>query len=90
MTPEEYKHITSNATTSIKALPGILRRIVINKAGASSNTATVYDSSDTSGNVIAVIDTTTARTIEFGVRCETGLCVVTGTGTAGDLTVVFE
>ncbi len=90
-----YSHITSNATTALKHEGGKLFTITINTKGGSSNVATVYDSSDNSGNVIAVIDTTAnVTTLKFGgdagLQLTKGLCVITATGTAGDITVTYE
>lgn len=86
-----YTNITSNATTTCKSSAGVLHRIVVNKAGASANTATVYDNTAGSGTVIATIDTVAlnGHTLQYGCAFGTGLTIVTATGTAGDLTVVW-
>lgn len=91
-----YSHITTNTSTGIKAhSQGMnytkLNRVVVNKAGAAANTATIYDGDVATGDVVAVIDTTVAGTKEFGkLLLSKGLSVVTATGTAGDLTVVYD
>lgn len=84
-----YNHISSNATTLVNTGAGVLSNISINKAGASSNIATIYDGISAAGTVIAIIDTTTARSIPYTVAYTVGLCIVTSTGTAADLTVSY-
>lgn len=85
-------NITTNATTLVKSGASLLNRILINDAGASSNTAKVYDGVDATGKLLGTIDTVelNGRIIEYGVDCKTGITVVTETGTAANLTVVFD
>ncbi len=87
-----FTNITTNATTVVKSGAGFLNRIVINNAGASANTAAIYDNTAGSGTLIGTIDTVelNGRVMEYGVDCKTGITIVTATGTAGDLTVVFD
>ncbi len=83
-------HITSNTTTTPKTSSGLLHAISINTKGASANVATVYDNTAGSGTVIAVIDTTAqVSTLFYDVVFNTGLTIVTATGTAADLTVCW-
>ncbi len=83
-------NITTNATTTLKSRPGILAAIAINKAGASANTATIYDNTVGSGTKIGTIDTTAGiGTIAYDAVFSTGLTIVTATGTAADLTVMW-
>lgn len=83
-------HITTNATTTVKTGQGMLHSITINTKGASANVATVYDNTAGSGTVLAVIDTTSGvQTLFYDVVFQTGLTVVTATGTAADLTVAY-
>jgi hypothetical protein len=84
-------NITTNATTVIRSdAPARLDRVIINKAGASANTLKLYDGVDTTGLLLGTIDTTVVRGLEFGLNLERGLTVVTATGTAGDVTVIFD
>lgn len=86
-----YSNINSNATTAVKASQGVLHSITINKKGASSNIATVYDNTAGSGTVIAVIDTTAAiGTLIYDLKFNIGLTIVTATGTAADITVSYR
>lgn len=86
-----YSHITANTTTTIKTGIGILKKIVVNTKGASSNIATVYDNTTGTGTVIAVIDTTSEiGAMEYDLAFTTGLTIVTATGTPADLTVVYS
>lgn len=86
-----YKNISTNATTVVKIGSGVLHSIIINDAGVSANTATVYDNTAGSGTVIATIDTvTTGGTLDYGCDFSTGLTIVTATGTAANITVIYS
>ena len=82
----QWNRITTNATTTIKTGSGVLRRILINKAGTTGNIATV----NVDGNTVAAIDTTVVRPLEFNIPFSASLSVVTATGTAGELTVLYN
>ncbi len=90
MQPGKATNLNSNATTVVQSVPCVLKRVTINKKGASSNTLTLYDNASAgSGTVIAVIDTTTSpMTLDFDCICKNGLTAVMGTGTSADITVV--
>lgn len=86
-----YKNITTNTTTTVKGGSGILHAIVINTKGATANTATIFDNTTNSGTKIGTMDTTTGvGTILYDARFGTGLTIVTASGTAPDMTVVFR
>lgn len=84
-----YARITTATTTVVKAAPGTLWSVVVNKPVGSS-TITIYDNTAGSGTVIALI-TNSADTkpfdLGYGVRFETGLTIVTSG--ADDVTVVY-
>ncbi len=83
-----YTNIATNTTTTIYSGRGVLVGLTINTKGASSNTATIYDNTAGSGTKIAIIDTTSAQgTLAYFVEFNTGLTIVTATGTAADITV---
>lgn len=85
-----WAHISTNTTTAVKTGGGTLHQVTVNKSGATANTFTIYDSPDTSGNVIGVYDGTMApTTLTYDLSLSVGLCVVTATGTAPDLTVTY-
>jgi hypothetical protein len=86
----KYNNINTNSTTVVSTVPCVLRRVVINNAGASSNVATIYDNTAGSGTIVAVIDTVelNGRYLEYNTLLKTGCTVVVATGTAADLTVV--
>jgi hypothetical protein len=85
-----WNHIFTNTTTAIKTGAGILDAVVINTKGVTGNTCTLYDSPDNSGNVIAIIDTTLAQTtLVYDLAFAVGLCAITATGTAADLTITY-
>lgn len=86
-----FHRSASNATTTIKSGAGVLKRVTVNTIGSASNTCTIYDNTAGSGTIIAVIDPTQAqRTFEYDLVFSTGLTIVTATGTAADLTVVYQ
>ena len=69
-------------------------RIIVNKKGASSNIATIYDSTEAIGanseRRKGSIDTTDrVGSIEYGFPVFDGIYIVTATGTAPDLTIVY-
>lgn len=86
-------NITTNGLTT---LPGrwIFEAIVINTAGASSNTATLYDDvegEETPEKRKATIDTTSAiGRLDYGLPMFDGINIRTATGTAPDLTVIYK
>jgi hypothetical protein len=84
-------HITTNATTAILTGAGVVHTVCVNGKGATGNIATVYDSLAASGTVIGILDTTAAvGCLLYDRALTTGLTVVTGTGTAPDLTVTYR
>jgi hypothetical protein len=85
-----FAHITTNATTVLRgtATGGILKRIVINTAG-SAWTATIYDNTAGSGDVIAVVSLNAQNSLEYELQYTRGLTIVTSGTTPGDLTVVY-
>lgn len=84
-----YKHISTNATTSVKSGAGILHSITINTVGA-TDTVTIYDNTAGSGTVIAVLSSLTSTTLVFDVAFNTGLTIVSSGTTAPDLTVSYR
>ena len=89
-----YQNITTSATTLVKTGAGTLYGVFINTKGASSNTATLYDSLTGSGTKIGTIDTTATTgpflNSENGLAFSTGLTVVTATGTQADITISYK
>lgn len=81
---------TNTSTNAIKTGAGVFGSICVGVPGASANTATIYDNTTATGTVIAVIDTTTRGCMEYNAAFTTGLSVLTATGTAADLTVMFR
>lgn len=86
-----FHRSASNATTTIKSGAGVLKRVTVNTLGSALNTCTIYDNTAGSGTIIAVIDPTLARgTFEYDLVFNTGLTIVTHTGIAADLTIVYQ
>lgn len=92
----QHKWIGSNATTVVKASPGVLHRVVINCANL-ANDVSIYDdrAAANAANTIAVIakgvsgSAMSQRSVEFGCVFRYGLVVVT-VADADDITIVYE
>ncbi len=87
-----YLHLNANGTTTVKSGAGVLRRIVINTRGGILNTLTIYDNTTATGAVIGVVDTSVAEAGAFDYELDftTGLTVVLASGTAADITIIYE
>ena len=85
-----FSNINTNTTTTVKSGAGVLKRIVVNQVGALSNTCTIYDNTTATGTIIGTIDPHTHMVFEYDVVFNTGLTIVTATGTAADLTIVYQ
>lgn len=85
-------HLNALATTIISNVGGNLKRVVINTKGVTGNTLSLYDNnSAASGKLLAVIDTTSnVGFLEFRCSLNSGLVAVLATGTAADITVVWD
>lgn len=83
-------HISTSTTTTPKTSAGLISNFCVNTAGATANTATIYDSLTGSGKVIAVVDTTVVGCKKYDVGFSIGLTIVTATGTQADITVSFR
>ncbi len=91
--PFPWAHENANiGATVVKASPGMLLFVVINTKGATGNTLTVYDAADGStSNVVAVIDTTSALgAISYNLSLTNGLTYAMATGSAADVTIVYQ
>lgn len=86
-----YKHVVNAATTTVKAGPGYLDRVVYN-GGSSSATLTMYDNTAASGTIIGVVTLSASENnpaaVVYNATFTTGLVVVS-TGTI-DCTFIFR
>lgn len=91
-----YLHVNSLTTASGAQISpnsgAVLFRVVINTVGAAANALTIYDGQSTSGKVIAVVNTTNVAipSLDFGIVAPGGLWYTLLTGTAADLTFVYQ
>lgn len=85
-----WARFNATGTTSLKAGAGRLKRLVINTAGSSSATATLWDSPTGTGAIMATVNLSTARTLEYDFVFKNGLTIVIAGTSAGDLTLVYE
>jgi hypothetical protein len=84
-----YNHISTATTTTVKSGAGTLHNIVINTKGI-AGIATVYDNTTATAPVIAVIDVTIQPIdLNYDIKFNTGLTIVTTGSTAPDITVSY-
>ena len=87
----DFANINTNTTTTVKSGAGVLKRIVVNKIGTSSNTCTIYDNTTAAGTIIGTIDPVhTQMVFEYDLAFSIGLTIVTANGTAADITVIYK
>jgi hypothetical protein len=89
-----YTHITTNATTNVKLVPGLLHTVAINTRGTTTSQIGIYDNSNGSTNAgtMAIIDATASGIgqIIYDAQMKNGITIVTsGTGTPPDITVLW-
>ena len=86
-----FSNINTNTTSTVKSGAGVLKRIVVNKVGALSNTCTIYDNTTATGTIIGTIDPVhTQMVFEYDLAFSIGLTIVTANGTATDITVIYK
>lgn len=86
-----HKRMSTATTTTIRSGPGTLRRVVVNKGLTSAGTVTLYDNTDASGDIIAILTIPVAmepRAVIYELEFNKGLTVVTSL--AFDLTIVVD
>lgn len=83
-------NLAANTTTTLKLGPGALHRVTVNIPGSNNNTVTIYDNTAGSGTILASFSNASVGTYEMGFDFMIGLTVVSATGTAANLTVVYD
>lgn len=88
---ELQNRIFSNSTTVLKVGPGVLRRVVVTQSGLLGNTLTLYDNTAGSGTILTQVNVqnTAIGSIQYDIPFNTGLTAVLGTGTAGQVNVIY-
>lgn len=82
--------INTNTTTQVATGIHLLHRVIVQDIGTSW-TITIYDDTGTgTNNMIAAIKPTQTGTLEFMVKCQKGIKVVTSGSAAGAILVVWE
>lgn len=66
---------------------GVLNSVCVN-TGASTSSATIYNSSGTANNVIAIIDTTTKGCLTYNVLLSSGITYTTSS--TADVTFLYQ
>lgn len=89
-----YKHLSANGNNLCAKQGARLKSVTVNTKGAAANLLTLYDNAagDTSGNVIAIIDTVNLvqPNFPYDVLTTSGLSATLATGTAADVTICWE
>lgn len=88
-TTANFKNITTNTNTIIKASPGQVGNVIINTAGATS-AAIIYNNTTCTGAKIATVSTLVQTSISLNVNASVGICVTTSGGTPADITVTYN
>ena len=89
-----YTHLDADA--QVKAVPGILHSVVINRHDTTaSSIVTLYDSLDASGDVIAIISMDTATntipaTLVYDLKLSTGLYADFSHEVTADITIMHD
>jgi hypothetical protein len=85
-----YLNITGQATTVVKAAPGILTILCLNTPVA-TETIQLYDNTAASGTRIGLItvSSTTPTCLPYSVNFQIGLTIVTATASS-DITVGYQ
>jgi len=87
----KFLNISANGTTVIKRGPGRLQGVNIGVAGAAGNLLTLFDNTAGSGTPIATINTTAINAFDYrDVNFNNGLTAVLATGTAANVTILFQ
>ena len=90
-----YKNLVGAATTTLKQSAGRLHSIVVNGAGVTSQSVTIYDNTSATGTKIGTIDLSkipSPTVLQYntnGVAFSNGLTFVI-VGSAVDITVIYE
>lgn len=90
-----YRNLTGASTTTLKQSAGRLHSLIINGAGQTGQTVTIYDNISATGTKIATIDVSkipspmVLQYNTYGIAFSTGLTLVT-VGSAVDITVIYE
>jgi|SRR6185312_8284323 len=87
-----FKNITTNASTEVKASPGTVFGIVVNTAGATSNVK-LYDDADgtCSSNLVGTFSTLSQTAItNLNISMSIGICALTAGGTPADITILYR
>lgn len=83
----KYAHLNSADTYVLRSGQARLLRVSVSLTAA--GTATIYNNSEASGEVVSIIDSSIKGTLEFGgIFLGTGLTIVTDN--ASSMTVVYE
>lgn len=85
----KFVNITTAGTTAVKVGSGVLEALLINTAGSSGTTATIYDAASAT-NPIGSLTTVAQGAFRYNCRFGTALTIVTAGTTAPNLTVVYR
>ena len=87
-----FQHINTASTTIVlNSSPGVLKRVLVTSSGKTGAITTIYDNTAGSGEIIAVINTSSViGELPFDVTYDIGLTVVTSSLPPGDITIIYK
>jgi len=87
----QFENMADNDESVIVNRPGKLISVTINQKGATGNKLSLWDGADANGREIAAIDTTVSLgNFDFNVVCMKGLFAKMATGTAANVTIIYD
>ena len=87
----KFKNITTNGNTVVDDSVELVA-LVINTKGSSSNVVTLYlgTTADPQSKIGTIDSTIDPGRFDYGLPSPTGILVVTATGTAPDITLIYR
>lgn len=87
----KFKTISANGTYVLKIGAGTFRRMIINTSGAVNNSLSIYDGTSAAGELVAVVNATaTGGAFDYEIDFFVGLTVALSTGSAANLTFIYD
>jgi len=87
-----YQHINTPSTTIVlSSTPGVLSRVLVTSSGKTGATTIIYDNTSASGEIIAIINTSSiVGELPFDITFDIGLTVKTDAKIPGDITIIYQ
>lgn len=86
---DSFANITTNADTAVKASPGVVKKLIVATAGATSSVI-IYNNTTCTGAIIGTFSTLTQASIPINAAASAGICATTAGGTPANITITFR